>query len=141
MPAGYGWREGIGVETSASRGDSVLDEREVQIWLAKPKLTAELNRRYTHRPFTYIHFHNVPRQDVVLTQDDSLGEVKTVTVQRSSVFPPGEVQFAICLGNEYLVVDWNDVMTDEEKMELAQKQAQDLGSGWRWRRGSIIKPF
>ena len=134
MPAGDGERSGIGVDTSASRGETAL-EIALKIWLAKPKLEAELKKRYTQHPFTHVHFHRVKAIDVVLSQYSPFEEVQTVTVQHSSVFPPGEVQFAIRLGNEYLVVDWDYAMEEEE---LRQKQTQNRD--WKWRRGAFVKP-
>ena len=66
MPAGHGRMEGIGVDTSASRGESGL-EIALKIWLAKLKLEAELKNRYTSRPFTYTRFHRIPVSDIALT--------------------------------------------------------------------------
>ncbi len=128
----------IGVGTSLNE---VQYQRELQISLAKRTLMTELKKLYGYRSFVYTQFHFVPVAQVGHPQTNFSDEVKTVTVQHSKVFPPGEIRLAIFLGDQYLVIDWDWVMTPEEKAELVLKKVQNPGSGWVWRRGSFVQQY
>lgn len=78
----------IGVSTALGEMQS---PRERQVLRAEKILRTRVEKDHGSRPFAYIQFHVVPKQNVTLTRDDFLGEIKAVTVQHSSIFPPGEV--------------------------------------------------